>query len=192
MNGKSGLKFLGSNESRMYMSIEYDIYLNSHKSNTMIAFDWLCEYVFDSDFIADWIVGTVARNIRNHDESKYSTEEYRAYDDWFYSEKRDRKVFEENFNKSWLHHIHNNPHHWQHWVLINDDAELGTVALEMPMEYVIEMICDWWSFSWNTGNLYEIFNWYEKNKEHIILHDNTRLEVERILSAMEEKLDANK
>lgn len=173
------------------MSIEYDVYLNSHKANTMRAFNWLCEYVFDSDFIANWIVGTVARNIRNHDESKYSTEEYRAYDEWFYSDRRNGKFVEENFNRAWLHHIHNNPHHWQHWILVNDDAELGTIALEMPMEYVIEMICDWWSFGWKTGNLYEIFNWYEKNKEHIILHENTRWEVEKILSAMKKKLNYN-
>lgn len=174
------------------MSIKYDLYLNSHKLNTMMAFDWLCEYIFDSDFIASWTVGAVARNIKNHDESKYSKEEYNAYDGWFYSEKRDRKCFEENFNRAWLHHIHNNPHHWQHWILVNDDAELGTIALEMPMEYVVEMICDWWSFSWEIGNLYEIFSWYENNKEYIILHDNTRWEVEHILSAMKKKLDANK
>ena len=76
--------------------------------------------------------------------------------------------------------------------MINDDAELGTIALEMPMEYVVEMICDWWSFSWEIGNLYEIFSWYENNKDHIVLHDNTRWEVEHILSAMKKKLDANK
>ena len=174
------------------MSIKYDLYLNNHKLIVMTAFSWLYKYVLDSDFIANWIVGAVARNIKNHDESKYSKEEYNAYDDWFYSEKRDRKCFEENFNSAWLHHIHNNPHHWQHWILINDDAELGTIALEMPMEYVVEMICDWWSFSWEIGNLYEIFSWYENNKDHIVLHDNTRLEVEHILSAMKKKLDANK
>ena len=174
------------------MSIKYDLYLNNHKLNVMTAFSWLYKYVLDSDFIANWIVGAVASNIKNHDESKYSKEEYNAYDDWFYSEKRDRKCFEENFNRAWLHHIHNNPHHWQHWILINDDAELGTIALEMPMEYVVEMICDWWSFSWEIGNLYEIFSWYENNKDHIVLHDNTRWEVEHILSAMKKKLDANK
>ncbi|MFR1480703.1 MAG: DUF5662 family protein [Hydrogeniiclostridium mannosilyticum] len=25
------------------------------------------------------------------------------------------------FQRAWLLHIHRNPHHWQHWVLINDD-----------------------------------------------------------------------
>ena len=42
------------------------------------------------------------------DNIEYSFSEYNAYDDWFYSEKRNRKCFEENFNRAWLHHIHNN------------------------------------------------------------------------------------
>lgn len=39
----------------------------------------------------------------------------------------------ENFNRAWLLHIHRNPHHWQHWVLINDDPELGETVLESHM-----------------------------------------------------------
>nr|DAE02562.1 MAG TPA: hypothetical protein [Siphoviridae sp. ctmYS12] len=30
--------------------------------------------------------------------------------------------------------------------------------MDMPYNYIIEMICDWWAFSWNKGNLQEIFN----------------------------------
>ena len=41
-----------------------------------------------------------------------------------------------------------------------EHGELETI-LEMPYDYIIEMICDWWSFSWQSGNLYEIFKWYE-------------------------------
>lgn len=95
----------------------------------------------------------------------------------------------EEFNKAWLHHIYSNPHHWQHWVLINDEAEEGIVTLRMPYQYVIEMICDWWAFSWNKGNLYEIFDWYDKHKDHMKLHNDTRELVEEILSKMKEKLD---
>lgn len=65
----------------------------------------------------------------------------------------------------------------------------SNVCIEMPYKYVIEMICDWWSFSWSTGNLYEIFNWYEDHKKTMQLHKNTRKLVEDILSQIKKKLD---
>lgn len=90
---------------------------------------------------------------------------------------------------AWLHHIHENPHHWQYWVLVNDDPEEGAIALDIPYKYVIEMICDWWSFSWKTGNLYEIFDWYDAHKNHMILSEYTRELVEEILEKIKVKLD---
>lgn len=171
------------------MSLEYDLYLNEHKMNVMGAFHWLTENIFDDPKDYDrYRLVRASRNIAKHDESKYG-EEYAAYDEYFYGDKTTSGKTEEAFNYAWLIHIHDNPHHWQHWVLINDDPELGSVGLEMPYEYIIEMVCDWWSFSWKTGNLYEIFSWYEKNKNHMILHENTRKDVEDLLAKIKVKLD---
>ena len=61
----------------------------------------------------------------------------------------------------------------------------------MPKNRVIEMICDWWSFSWKSGNLGEIFDWYEKHKD-MKLHENTRKFVEDILGKMKEELEKEK
>ena len=83
-------------------------------------------------------------------------------------------------------HIHANPHHWQHWVLINDED--GTKALEIPEEYVIEMICDWWSFSHKTGELEEIFKWYDSHKANMIMHKNSKKLVEDYLKKIKEAL----
>lgn len=58
----------------------------------------------------------------------------------------------------------------------------------MPLEYVIEMIADWWSFSFRSGNLREIFGWYDKHKE-IKLHPKTRKLVEDILARIKVELD---
>ena len=88
-----------------------------------------------------------------------------------------------------MHHIHNNPHHWQHWVLLRDDGDIET--LDMPMHYIIEMICDWWSFSWNDGDLFEIFTWYGANKDIIKLSTWTKITVENILDMMKTILEAN-
>lgn len=168
------------------MGYQYDLYLEQHKSNVASAFDWLKEHLPDvvkgvSDYETHY----------SHDHSKSSQEEYDAYDAYFYGYNRSYAVVND-FKKAWLHHIHNNPHHWQHWVLINDDQTEGTIALEMPYEYVIEMICDWWSFSHKSGRLYEIFDWYEMHKERMILHDNTRKIVEDILYKIKNELDSCK
>jgi hypothetical protein len=88
-----------------------------------------------------------------------------------------------------MNHIHRNPHHWQHWVLVNDDPEEGEVLLEMPEIYIVEMICDWWSFSWSKDtDLTEIFKWYDERKDYIKLHRNTRRRVEIIFNVMEHLL----
>ena len=59
----------------------------------------------------------------------------------------------------------------------------------MPFEYIIEMICDWWSFSWKSGNMTEIFDWYEKHKD-MKLNPETRKTVKDILAKMKQKLEA--
>ena len=57
----------------------------------------------------------------------------------------------------------------------------------MPYHFVIEMICDWWSFSWKSGDLTGIFDWYEKHKE-MKLHPKTRKLVEDTLNRIKEEL----
>jgi hypothetical protein len=128
---------------------------------------------------------SLEEQINAHDLSKYTEEEYDPYDNYFYGNKTEKVKRE--FDYAWLNHIHQNPHHWQYWVLINDED--GTKALEMPENYVVEMVSDWWAFSHKSGNLYEIFDWYKKNKKRQILHENTRKLVEEILDKIKEGLD---
>lgn len=170
------------------MSNEYDLYLEQHKSNVAKGFKWLTENfpeVVNSENNLEWQICI------NHDHSKTEQDEYEAYDRYFYGGNRSYSVMQE-FNYAWLRHIHRNPHHWQYWILINDNKELGENILDMPMNYIIEMICDWWSFSWSTGDLYEIFKWYDERKEYIKLSEKTRKSVENILKKMKKKLDEMK
>ena len=60
----------------------------------------------------------------------------------------------------------------------------------MPYVFIIEMVCDHWSFSWKSGDLYEIFNWYNEHKAGIKFSDKTRKTYESILDKIKEKLDA--
>lgn len=188
------------------MSWDYDSYLYTHINNVEIGFDWIMVNIPAAD-ILEILPGInfvrISENIRRHDASKKSSDEYKAYDDYFYGE-RTQEV-KDAFNLAWLNHIHHNPHHWQHWVLIQDKGNADSyysgkfVALDMPDNYILEMICDWWSFSWKkhtdtpgfdlTAGLYEIFNWYESNKDMIIFSAKTRNKVERFLKLLRDTLD---
>lgn len=167
------------------MSIEYNQYLEEHIGNVKKAYDWLMEHIPDLKFY----MGENEHIILSHDNSKYTGYEYDAYDKYFYGRNRSFNVVID-FKDAWLHHIHNNPHHWQHWILINDDGPAE--ALYMPTWYVIEMICDWWSFSFKSGNLYEIFDWYRDHKSRMVLHEKTRAMVENILAAIHNELEIEK
>jgi len=171
------------------MSIAYDDYLETHKENVRKAYTWMEVYV--PKLIPDDGVDYVYQIGYRHDDSKTSEEEYSAYDAYFYGGNRSRKVVDD-FRLAWLHHIHKNPHHWQHWVLMNDDAEEGTIALEMPYRYVLEMLCDWWSFSLAKGKKDEIFAWYEERKERMILHPKTRKTVEESLAILKDAMQQQK
>lgn len=166
------------------MSVEYDSYLDEHRANVFKGYEWLMTNIPDvipSDSNLEWLTGF------SHDLSKNSVEEYDAYDAYFYGNERTPDVVRD-FNYAWLHHIHNNPHHWQYWILRNDDPNEGETVLEMPTDYALEMICDWWAFSFSKGNLTEIFGWYDEHKEYIKLHTNTRKFVEDTLSKIKSKL----
>jgi hypothetical protein len=41
-----------------------------------------------------------------------------------------------------LQHHHCNKHHWQYWVFPIQN-KLNNNVIDIPEEYVIEMICDW-------------------------------------------------
>lgn len=167
------------------MSNQYDSYLEQHKANVKKGFEWIREHIPDvlqGDFDYEWQI------CLNHDYSKTETDEYEAYDAYFYGGNRSFDVVQ-NFNKAWLLHIHRNPHHWQHWVLINDEPNEGEIVIQMPINYIIEMICDWWAFSWSKGDLTQMFSWYEERKDYIKMHKNTRKTVEDIFAKIKEALN---
>lgn len=164
------------------MRDQYDSYLSNHINNVKKGLDWMIENIPEI-FKIDPI--SLSMIISHHDESKYSDEEYFAYCEYFYGEKTPE--VEDEFDLAWLHHQHNNPHHWQHWLLREDDGDMK--ALEMPEIYIIEMVCDHWAFSWAKNDLYEIFNWYKENKPKMLLHPNTQQRYEEILDKLKTKLD---
>ena len=165
-----------------YVVNKYKSYIKEHKDNVTKAFDWIVKHIGNDMFTYNEY-RTCQMLIRDHDSSKYDMEEL-----YFYGEEKTDNI-KQSFNVAWLAHIHKNQHHWQHWVLINDDEE--EECLEIPFEYIVEMICDWWSFSWKTGNLMEIFNYYDQHKGKIKMNYFSRNQLEDILEQMRAKLEAS-
>lgn len=169
------------------MSKKYNEYLSKHIGAVLNAANWMLLNLNVFDGMNDEEAWEFRNAVSNHDRSKWGDAEYGAYDAYFYGE---RDV--DAFNYAWLHHIHNNPHHWQHWLLMNDDGKYRdpgkVIALEMPKICAFEMVADWWSFSWRSGNLEEVFGWYEEHRDSIILHPDTREFVESVLDEIRERL----
>lgn len=179
----------------------YNQYLEQHIGNVQKAYNWLKdnlpEIISEDNYIDEVrYYGELDDIIAQHDESKYNKVpdadnyydlacEWDAYNDYFYGEKTSE--VESAFNYAWLAHIHSNPHHWQHWLLQHDDE--GLECLDMPYVFIIEMVMDWWSFSWKSENLYEIFDWYKEHKNSIKLSDRTAAIVDKILLQIKTKLD---
>ena len=169
------------------MSVQYDEYLAQHRANVTKGYEWMrtnIPEVLPDRYGCDYDYQICI----NHDRSKFNVNEYSAYDKYFYGGNKSYAVVQD-FNYAWLTHIHNNPHHWQYWVLINDDPGEGMIILDMPDNYIIEMICDWWAFSWSKDNLFEIFSWYDEHKDYMKLSDKTRKKVEDILAKIKSKLE---
>ncbi len=187
------------------MSIAYDTYLRNHIQNVEIGCDWILNHIERDkidDIFPDLRTDVLRVAIKCHDQSKYSTEEYRPYDNYFYRGGHRTTEGKEDFDRAWLHHQHHNAHHWQHWVLLEDDGSGNPKPLDMPDVYIFEMICDWWSFSWDKyikamvnqesdafNNIYEVFDWFEEHKNKIFLTDSTRTKVVKLLDLIHKELD---
>ena len=71
--------------------------------------------------------------------SKFGWGEFKSYGAYFGS--GNGKRLAGAFNKSWKQHIHGNKHHWQFWLVTEDDGSILTFP--MPESYLREMVADW-------------------------------------------------
>lgn len=175
------------------MSREYDQYLVNHKAEVGTAYQWfkrnMPEFVLETLINSGLTLEALEHQILvEHDASKTRLDEYPAYDRHFYAGLLQSET-QGAFDLAWLKHIHRNPHHWQYWVLPGDDFR-SVPALEIPQNYVLEMLCDWWSFSWRNYEPDRIFEWWDRHKGIMILHPKTRDLIHDVMWTMTEKLKA--
>jgi hypothetical protein len=146
---------------------DYTNYIIEHKNNVIAAFEQIRPKI---EAILPSLIPALEKIISEHDKSKWLPDEYNAYADHFYRGTGTQK----EFDRAWLLHIHRNPHHWQHWLLKEDNG--NTKALDMPFIYIIEMICDWHSFSAKKPES-TAFNWFKDNKYKMVLSEQTENDV---------------
>jgi hypothetical protein len=114
-----------------------------------------------------------------HDWSKLSRAEWTPYVHSFYRSDVPREHKQAAFDAAWLHHQHRNPHHWQHWLLQEDDGALK--KLPMPDHFIREMVADWMGAGRAITGKWEVVEWYRKNATRIKLEAGTRDRVHELL-----------
>lgn len=110
-----------------------------------------------------------------HDFSKLYPSEWFPYTNYFYGGEYSvagTNLHASAFNKAWLHHQNRNKHHWQYWILTGDNGTV--VPLEIPMTYRKEMLADWIGAGRAITGKLDVYNWYMKNKDIMVLAKETR------------------
>lgn len=143
-------------------------YILAHKERVTQFADWLKENL--PELFEEVDPDDFMELIDEHDESKFSEEEFEPYAQRWFGDKKKTPEYEE----AWKHHWMNNEHHPEYW--------LGE---DMPYIYILEMICDWGSFSIDKGDFGELSDFYcnkAKDDPEKMLSDNTKEIIEEIIS----------
>ncbi len=97
----------------------------------------------------------------------------------------------EGYSAAWLHHKGRNRHHLEYWIDYAPDGDHAMSGMRMPGRYVAEMICDRIAASRNyLGSQYTDaapWNYYDRSKDHYLLHPATRAELEHALRLLRDK-----
>lgn len=92
---------------------------------------------------------------RNRDKTGY-------YRPWFGIEKVDRSLH---------HHVTNNKHHWQYWIMNVDSNNVEPIRI--PEKYLREMVCDWIGTNKVRGHVDYMERcrvWYLANRSKLVMH----------------------
>jgi hypothetical protein len=135
-----------------------------------------------------------------HDMSKFLPSEFIPYANYFYGNKSDENVKQNNgyykpkntgnsaFEMAWFLHQKRNKHHWQWWIIKKESGDTDFDVMPMDTKYAIEMICDWVGAGKAQGRkspkndpYKETREWYSKNNHKMMIHPYTKLYVETVI-----------
>lgn len=131
-----------------------------------------------------------------HDLSKYTWPEFRTGILYYMNDQSphngERRKY--GYSTAWLHHKGRNKHHAEYWIDYTADPdpdERHVAGMKMPDRYLIEMFVDRISASKNyRGDKYkdsDPLEYYEKRKSYMVVHEDTRKQLEFLLHMLAEK-----
>ncbi len=135
-------------------------------------------------------LGLIKRGLL-HDLSKYSPSEFILGAKYFQGNRsphaEERELY--GYSEAWLHHKGRNKHHFEYWFEISNSGEY--IYVEMPDEYLAEMICDRVAASkiylkdkyTNRSPL----DYYLGKKDMYVMNENTAKKLEYYLTLLAEK-----
>lgn len=164
---------------------EYEEYLEQHIGGVKKAYEKFKEVLLtESDLTVEELTA-LDNQIDMHDASKYEDEEFYPYLHHFYPSGAGADS-EEAYDRAWNHHQKSNPHHWQYWILQKDSGEQK--VLDMPENYVIEMLCDWMSFSLKNPES-TAYKWWTDNQDKMLMSEGTKNLVNKYIEYFKEPLE---
>ena len=145
-------------------------YVDKHKKYVKMAFELLLPQLIENFNLTGEQIAELKQQIEVHDNSKYTDDELVPYANYFFGEKTDEAAKE--FRVAADLHKSRNAHHPEFWQQRGEN---------MPLNFVIEMVCDWWAFSLINNAPTKTLTWYETNKQKLNLSPETTKTVEQIL-----------
>jgi hypothetical protein len=155
------------------------IYLEKHLLNIQRAFDIVVDVLSDEPTIYhDHTFFSLMEDVKFHDMSKFSKDEFIQYTDWFFGENGIKSNNPDEKNKSSFlcaldNHYKKNPHHWQNWSLNEADKEIN----------IIHMLIDWIAVQMEFGG--NVRNFYLKNKKVMNLSIDDTVFLERLIDKLD-------
>jgi hypothetical protein len=166
------MKYLNDDKEVAKQEEEYMKYTTTHINNVHTAFERLFEPVQQlpgyTEDETERILDLLKYAVANHDESKFSDDEFYAYRRNFNptaaeNNEKDQLIqnqAKDEYDKAWRHHYTHNDHHPRFWCSINiistyefgmpkewDALEADHDPIDMSIVSICHMICDWEAMS---------------------------------------------
>lgn len=126
------------------------------------------------------MIGVPEALLEVHDLSKWSEAEFPGYAMHFKGGGAPDK-----FASAWLHHIHYNPHHWQHWIFSDGytpkDSNVENGVVLMPLLCAEEMVADWMGAGRTYTGSWDMKDWLWEHIPKIKVHSQTAAMLRELL-----------
>ncbi len=122
-----------------------------------------------------------------HDLSKYLPTEFLVGARYFQGDRSPNNAEreEKGYSSAWLHHKGRNRHHYEYWLDYSTRVRGGVIPVEMPPQYVAEMLMDRIAASKvYKGAAYKDIDplrYFQSGKEVQMMHEDTKKLLEKLL-----------